>query len=256
MSDDERKGNARFSAARLRREDVVTATGALGEETQALSRLLTGRYSCRAFLPNPVPRAVIESMLQIAQLTPSWGNIQPWQVIVTEGEATSRFAQALHAHALENPMGLDFDFPIPPATYRGVYDERRKESGIQLYASLGIGRGDKARAVAQMAENFRLFGAPHAAIITTERDIGLYGAVDCGVYLTSFMLAAQSLGVATIAQASLARFGGVVRAHFGIPADRAILCGISFGYADEDHPANGFRTTRADWRETAQFFSS
>jgi len=69
--------------------------------------------------------------------------------------------------------------------------------------------------------------------------------VDCGAYVSNFMLAAQSLGVATIAQAALAGYSPFIRAHFGIPEDQRIVCGISFGYADLEHPANGFRTTRA-----------
>jgi len=41
----------------------------------------------------------------------------------------------------------------------------------------------------------------------------------------------------------------------GIGNDRSIVCGISFGMADPAHPANHFRTTRADsassvvWRD-------
>ena len=57
----------------------------------------------------------------------------------------------------------------------------------------------------QALENFRLFGAPHVLIVTSERDLGVYGAVDCGLYGGSLLLAAQSLGIATIAQAALAR---------------------------------------------------
>ena len=34
----------------------------------------------------------------------------------------------------------------------------------------------------------------------------------------------------------------------GTEAERRIVCGISFGYQDPAHPANAFRTTRADWR--------
>ena len=32
---------------------------------------------------------------------------------------------------------------------------------------------------------------------------------------------------------------------FQIPAERQVVCGISFGYEDPVHRANGFRTTRA-----------
>ena len=47
------------------------------------------------FLPEPVPRAVIERILALAQRTASWCNCQPWQVAVTEGAATERLRQAL-----------------------------------------------------------------------------------------------------------------------------------------------------------------
>src|SRR5690606_21419224 len=102
---------------------------------------------------------------------------------------------------------------------------------------------------AQALENFRFFGAPHVAIVTTDAALGVYGALDCGAYVGNFMLAAWSLGVAAIAQAALASHPAPLREHLGIPQDRLIVCGISFGYADPTHPANAFRTTRADPRE-------
>jgi nitroreductase len=37
-----------------------------------------------------------------------------------------------------------------------------------------------------------------------------------------------------------------VRDALGLAADRKVVCGISFGYADPEHPANRFRTGRAD----------
>jgi len=37
----------------------------------------------------------------------------------------------------------------------------------------------------------------------------------------------------------------VLRENLPIPADRLVVCGISFGYEDKAHPANGFRTERA-----------
>ena len=62
----------------------------------------------------------------------------------------------------------------------------------------------------------------------------------------SFAIAAQAHGVASIAQAAVASYGPFLHRYFDIPEDRLILCAISFGYADPDHPANGFRTDRAD----------
>ena len=47
---------------------------------------------------------------------------------------------------------------------------------------------------AQTQENFALFGAPHVAILTVDATLGVYGAVDTGLYIGSFLLAAHALG--------------------------------------------------------------
>lgn len=219
-------------------------------DIEVVERLLAARYSCRAFRPEPVPRETIARILNAAQKTASWCNSQPWQVAVFSGEATQRFAEALSKAASGGGHASDFPFP---REYRGKYLERRRESGFQLYNALGIARGDKAAYHKQMLENFRFFGAPHVAIVTTDEALGVYGAVDCGAYVGNFMLAAQALGVATVPQAALAGYSEVVRAHLGVGDDRRMVCGISFGYADEAHPANSYRTSRVPLAAAATF---
>ncbi len=219
----------------------------------AFAQLLAERYSCRAFLPRSVERAVIERMLEIAQRTPSWCNAQPWQVHITSGAATERLRAALTEAAQSEPAAPDYPFP---REYRGVYLERRRECGWQLYESVGIRRGDREAAARQALENFRLFGAPHAAIVTTDEALGVYGVLDCGAWVSNFMLAARSLGVASIAQAALASRPAAVRRFFGIGDDRRIVCGISFGYEDPRHPANAFRTRRARVAEVAAWLDA
>jgi nitroreductase len=212
-------------------------------------RVVKERYSCRHYQQRPVARETISRILETAQQTPSWCNCQPWQVLVVGSPAIERFRVALHAHASQGaPANPDFPFPL---RYEGIYRERRKVCGVQLYQALGIGREDKAAAAQQSLENFRFFGAPHVALITTEEELGVYGAVDCGLYVSNFMLAAQNLGVASIAQAALASYPDFVRTHFGLPPNRKFVCGISFGYADAGHPINIYRTVRATQQEAA-----
>jgi nitroreductase len=217
-------------------------------DVAVLARLLAERYSCRAFLPQPVPRATIEQLLDLTQRTASWCNSQPWQVVVTSGAGSDRFREAVYAHALAQPQE-EPDFPWP-REYRGVYLARRRESGFQLYDAVGIDRRDMPARTRQALENFRLFGAPHVAIISTDEPLGVYGAVDCGGYVANFLLVAQAYGIATIAQAALARHSVFIREYFGLAADRRIVCGISFGYADRSHKTNSYRTTRASLAET------
>lgn len=220
-------------------------------EIKQFQSLLTARQSCRGFLPDPVPDDVIEQMVTTAQMVPSWCNAQPWQVIVTRGAETERFKVAMEKVATSASINTDIPFP---AKYTGEFLERRRICGWQLYQAVGVAKGDRTGSARQMLENYRLFGAPHLAVITTEADLGTYGAVDCGAFISAFMLAGEALGVASIAQAAIAAYSGEVRAFFDIPAHRHIVCGISFGYKDAAHPANGFRTAREnsdnviDWR--------
>src|SRR5882672_5990990 len=217
-----------------------------------LESLLGERYSVRAFKPGPVPRETIDRVLTAAQRTASWCNSQPWQVVIASGEAKERFRKAIYAEASSGaPQDGDFEFP---REYLGVYLERRRESGFQLYNTLGIARGDKAAYAKQALENYNFFGAPHVAIIHTNEALGIYGAIDCGAYVSNFMLAAEALGLGTIPQAALARHSGLIRRHFNLGDGRRVVCGISFGFADHTHKVNSYRTSRASVADTVTFF--
>ena len=187
---------------------------------------LRSRYSCRQFLKKPVPRGTIEKVLGTAQLTPSWCNTQPWQVILLSGTETDRLRDTLYAHAAGG--------------------DRRKVCGVQLYQAVGIGKEDRGAAGKQALENFNFFDAPHVLLITTPENLGVYGAVDCGLYVSSFILAAREHGVDTIAQAALASYPDLLRDYFQLPPERKFVCGIAFGYGDREHAINTYRTERAD----------
>jgi len=213
--------------------------------------VVNSRYSARMFRAEPVADETLQRVLALSQHTPSWCNSQPWQLIIMRGNATERFRQALCDHA-RSGVAPSPDFPFPRA-YLGVYRERRKVCGVQLYQSLGIGREDKAAAAEQSLENFRCFGAPHVAIVTTPEALGAYGMLDCGLYVQTFMLAARSLGVDSIAQAALASYPQFVRQFLGLPDDRKVVCGLSFGYAEAGHPIHSYRTERAAISEAVRF---
>ena len=217
--------------------------------TAALCELLATRHSCRGFRPDPVPRADIDTILLLAQRTASWCNSQAWQVLVTGPAATVRLRNELLEHVASRPADPDFVWP----SYQGIYQDRRRECGLQLYQATGVARGDKPAAERQTLENFRFFGAPHIALITSDAALGVYGLVDCGAYVSTFALAARSLGVGSIAQAALAAHPTFWRERLGLTPDRKLVCGISFGYEDPAHPANGFRTSRAPIAQAAQW---
>lgn len=220
-------------------------------DLEALDALFAMRHSCRAFRPDPVARSTIEAITSTARRAPSWCNAQPWQITITGGAQTDLFRAALQQEVTEGTPTPDLPFPT---SYSGVYQDRRRTCGWQLYEAVGVEKGDRAGSARQMMQNFALFGAPHVAIISSPTELGPYGAMDSGGFVTAFTIAAQAAGVASIAQAAVASYAPFLHRYFDIPDDRLILCAISFGYEDTDHPANAFRTERAevgdilDWR--------
>ena len=218
----------------------------MSTDIETLNALLHRRHSCRAYLPDAVPDRIIKQIVDTAQRVPSWCNAQPWQLHITSPAQTDQLRNALYQHASAAPEASDIEFPT---AYTGAYKDRRRACGWALYDAVGVTKGDRDASMRQMMENFRLFGAPHFALITTEADLGAYGVLDCGAFVTAFTLAAEALGVASIPQAAVAGFSPLLRDWFDIPEHRHIVCGISFGYRDTTHPANQFRTDRASFDE-------
>lgn len=51
---------------------------------------LRTRRSVRSFRPDPIPKEVIEEIIDCARLAPSAMNLQPWEFVVVTDEATRR----------------------------------------------------------------------------------------------------------------------------------------------------------------------
>ena len=212
--------------------------------------LMNSRFSCRAFLTKEVDQKTIDQIIKTAQKVPSWCNSQPWQVILLRTETRELLSEKLVSSADQASEMPDIDFPT---RYAGVYRTRRSTCGWQLYNAVGVQKGDRKGASQQMAKNYEFFGAPHVAIITTPKDLGAYGVLDCGAFITAFTLAAAAIGVSSIPQAAIAGRAPIVREVLNIEEDRDILCAISFGFADKDNPANSFKTQRADLAEFVEW---
>lgn len=219
----------------------------MSDEIDVLERLLAERWSCRGYLDEPVERPTIERLLAAAQRTPSWCNTQPWEVGIFSGDAIADLRDVFATDQRFTP-----DIAFPPG-YEGVHADRRRESGWQLYEAVGVAKGDREGSAAQMMRNFDFFGAPHVAVVSAPTSLGVYGVVDCGLYVQTFLLAAQALGLGAVAQAAVAMKSEVLHEKLGWGDDRQVVCGISFGHPDPEHPTNSYRTNRATLQESVTF---
>jgi nitroreductase len=212
-----------------------------GVDYEALREAWTSRSSARAFRPEPIDRATLVRLFAAAQRAPSWCNVQPWRVVVTEPPKTGALAEVMTAAARSGLPHAEVPFPID---YPPPYKEHRIACGAALYRAMGIAREDKAARYDAWLRNYGFFDAPHVAVVACDRRLGPYVYIDVGVWLGYLFTAAAALGIETCAMASVAAYPETLRAHLPIADTDVILFGIALGHADEAAPANQSRTTR------------
>jgi nitroreductase len=216
----------------------------------ALEEAWAARRSKRAYRPDPIPHATLERLFEAAQHAPSWCNVQPWRVVVTEPPVTGELAVALQAAARAGFPHPEIAFPLD---YPPPYKEHRIACGAALYRAMGVAREDKAGRYDAWLRNYALFDAPHVAIVSCDRRLGPYAYVDVGVWLGYILSAATALGLDTCAMASVAAYPEPLRARLPIADTEVVLFGLVLGHADEAAPANACRTTREPAAKNVSF---
>ena len=206
-----------------------------------LDKAIRERRSVRGFLPKPVPRDVLDEVLELAQRAPSNCNVQPWRVYIASGREVDKLRSALLDAARS---GRSESMATPVNTFYGTYREKQVACAVELYGKMGVERHDRVGRAKAMLRNFEFFDAPHVAYVCMAKSFGIGVALDVGMYVQTLMLAMQSRGISSCAQAALRAFPEVAAKHLGIPDDEQILCGLSFGYEDPDVPANQTRQPR------------
>jgi nitroreductase len=206
-----------------------------------LQETWTQRSSTRAFRPEPIPRSTLVELFSAAQRAPSWCNVQPWQVYVTEPPVTQELSAAMVAAARSGMPHAEVPFPLD---YPSPYKERRIACGAALYTAMGIAREDKASRYDAWLRNYGFFDAPHMAVVTCDRRLGPYVYIDVGVWLGFVLTAAAALGIETCAMASIAAYPEPLRARLSIPETNVVVFGIALGHGDPAAPANRTRTSR------------
>jgi nitroreductase len=206
-----------------------------------LEQLWRERRSTRAFRPEPIERTQLVALFAAAQHAPSWCNVQPWRVAITEPPKTAALAAAMQAAAKSGLPHAEVPFPID---YPPPYKERRVACGVALYKNMGIARDDGAGRYAAWLRNYAFFDAPHVAIVACDRRLGPYAYVDVGVWLGYVLTMCAARGIDTCPMASVAAYPDTLRAHLPIGETEVVLFGLALGHADDAAPANRTRTTR------------
>ncbi|RYG11735.1 MAG: nitroreductase [Burkholderiales bacterium] len=219
-------------------------------DPSSVDAAIESRFSARAFLPQPVPREVIEDILRVASRAPSGNNAQPWKVYVLQGKSLAGLVDkvsAAHDAVYADPaLAASYveAYDYYPRKWISPYIDRRRENGWSLYGLMGITKGDKDKMHAQHNRNFRFFDAPVGLMFTVDRIMGQGSLLDYGMFLQSIMVAARARGLHTCPQAAWNGFANIILPHIGAGPDEMIVCGMALGHLDEDAIVNTLHTPR------------
>lgn len=215
------------------------------------------RKSIRAFKPDPIPQKILKEIVELALRAPSWGNTQPWELAVVTGPKLEEIKRAFVTRVDEShqpDVTAPLQFPDP-------YGSRRRTLGIKIFEIEGIKREDKEKRREWQQRGLRLFDAPCAIYIYTDRSfysqsngVNVWSVFDCGLVLENIMLLAAAYGLGTIPEIQSVAFPDILKKVLGISDSKLIVLGMAIGYPDWDHPLNKFRSEREPMDKVARWY--
>jgi nitroreductase len=214
-----------------------------------VSEAVSSRSSVRSFTGQKVDTKLISQLLQKSSRSASGGNLQPWRIFVLNNESMENFLTFQDDWLLpETPS-----YEIYPQKLKEPYRTSRYQLGEQMYEAIGISRDDKQGRLDQVMKNFSFFGAPAALFCFVDKQMGPPQWSDLGMFLQTFMLLAQEVGLDTCAQEAWSMKHDSVSKFVGASDSEILFCGLAMGYKDKDAKVNQFRSERRPISEWATF---
>ncbi|MCK9542602.1 MAG: nitroreductase [Novosphingobium sp.] len=216
----------------------------------SVSEAVATRRSVRAFLDRPVELAVLERIMQKAQMAPSGCNYQPWEATILTGEPLRDLQQAM----LRTPFQEPREYVVQPEGIPAEYHRRLGEITGARLAAEGVARDDAEARAAIVHNNFTSYGAPVVLFCYLPRIMGPPQWSDVGMWLQTIMLLLLEEGLDSVPQEFLSHHGRLIKNHLGISDESHIFfCGLGIGYADKSAPSYLYQRTRIPYREAVRF---
>jgi nitroreductase len=203
------------------------------------------RKSIRGYKPDPVPKDVLEQVLELAIRAPSAMNTQPWEFTVLTGDVLEKVrrgnVELLNSGVPPHPEHIVVSWPR-----ESIYRQRQVNLAKQLFQLMDIPKEDKEKRTRWLERGFRYFDAPAVIIIFADRCcLSESGPLlDIGAVVQTICLTALHFGLGTCIEDQGTMYPEVLRKYAHIPESRRIIIAIAIGYPDWDFPANKLITER------------
>jgi nitroreductase/NAD-dependent dihydropyrimidine dehydrogenase PreA subunit len=217
--------------------DAIIHDGLKKEEIAAVNRknlnpevfhdIITSRRSIRQFKNNPIPKEVIEKIIDLARYAPTASNNQDvGYIVITDKHLIEKTA--------ENIFGLA----------SRLFDRTKNGIGKLFVNITGLSKNRYLRVMnyvqEQKGRDFILHDAPVLILIHAPKS-GQFSSDDCNIAATTIINYAHALGLGTCFMGIIVkylRFSGKLRKTFGVPKNRRVYASLVMGY-----PAYHFANT-------------
>ncbi len=201
------------------------------------------RRSIRVFKMEPVPKKVLQEVLDVSRWSPSWANTQAWEFSVIGGKVLEqikdRLEQKVKSRAPETPE-------IPKPAFSGEYLARAGHTREILDSMLYPAGTEppKEKRDEYLIKVARFLGAPNGIIVYTDKSLGSFILQDMGLMVQTICLTAHAMGLGTCIMARVIYYPDVLREILHIPDSKLIVIGIAIGYPDPKANYNNYVRTR------------
>ena len=200
---------------------------------------IRSRRSIRSFKPDPVPRMVLEELLETCRWAPSSSNTQPWEFAILGGkimeEVKTRLREKVKTLAKRNS-------DIPPADWPEPYRQREIELNHSIDVHQfppGMENADEKR-IEYWRKMGRFHDAPNGIVLYTERALCPRAIFSLGIMTQTICLAALTYGLGTCIMGRGVYWPDMLRELLGIPESKLIAMGVAIGYPDPEALVNSY----------------
>ncbi|MDO8567879.1 MAG: nitroreductase [Dehalococcoidales bacterium] len=194
---------------------------------------IQSRRSTRGFKSKPVPRKVLEEILETCRWVPSAQNTQSWELTVLGGEVMKKVKARL-AENIKNNVKTTSELPVPdlPQPYLQRATDHRDCTDA---AQFPPGTPDLAEKRAEYWVKGGCFhDAPNGIIISMERCLYPKMVFDMGIMAQTICLAAMNFGLGTCITLRPVYWPDMLRELLGIPQSKLIVMAIAIGYPNPE----------------------
>ena len=203
---------------------------------------IRARRSIRGYKKDPVPREVLQKILEVSVRAPSGMNTQPWEFVVAQGEVLDQIREETTSLFNQGAFPTNDMVPRP---FEGVFKQRQVNLAVDLFKLMGIAREDKEARHKWMLRGFRFFESPCEIVICAEKKMDQHiDMLGIGAICQTICLAALQYDLCTCIADQGIMYDQVWRKYANIPESKRLVAGITIGYPDWDFPANKLVSAR------------